>query len=535
MRGPLLLGALASLASCTALPSPRNSDGTHAQVIILGGGIAGISLARSLITEHNITDILLVEARDELGGRAHTETLYSNATGQSVTVEKGCNWIQGPGKEPILELAKKWGLKTAPQNYSDVSWFQGLGIEADGARGHFLDDAEQEEFMAGYDNFLENAPGYSTWRQNNSLVDLSVRVATSIMDWIPVNPLQLAYEYWNIDYTFAQPPEISSFENAFAQEAGIAEEQDDFVVDQRGYKYLFVQEARELFGQELDDPRLRLSTTVKTIDWSAAESGGDIVVHTDCGSFSAPHVVSTFSVGVLQHQDVHFTPRLPDWKKEAIFTFGMATYQKIFLLFDEMFWGDEQYVVYADPDQRGRYAVWQNINAPGFFPQNTTNNIIMVTATDTFARRNEELSDDEIQGEAFAVLQEMYGADIPQPADILVPRWTLDPLYRGSYSNWPLGALDQHHANLGQPLGGGSSWLHFTGEAMSADSFGYVQGAWDEGINTAGVIAECLSGKCPAAEAFEALTTCAQTGTALARRGPATRRGHGRRARGVRR
>ncbi|MDA4806970.1 FAD-dependent oxidoreductase, partial [Enterobacter hormaechei] len=94
--------------------------------------------------------------------------------------------------------------------------------------------------------------------------------------------------------------------------------------------------------QDLDDPRLRLSTTVQTIDWSAAESGGDIVVHTDCGSFSAPHVVSTFSVGVLQHQDVHFTPRLPDWKKEAIFTFGMATYQKIFFLFDQQFWGDEQ-------------------------------------------------------------------------------------------------------------------------------------------------------------------------------------------------
>lgn len=166
MRSALLLGVLASLAaSSAALPSRRDDNGqqpTKAQVIILGGGIAGISLARSLITDHNVTDILLLEARDELGGRAHTETLYSNATGQSVTVEKGCNWIQGPGKEPIQELAKKWGLQTAPQNYSDVTWYQGLGIEADGAQGHWLDDAEQEEFMAGYDNFLANAPGYSS-------------------------------------------------------------------------------------------------------------------------------------------------------------------------------------------------------------------------------------------------------------------------------------------------------------------------------------------------------------------------------------
>lgn len=107
----------------------------------------------------------------------------------------------------------------------------------------------------------------------------------------------------------------------------------------RGYKYIFVQEARELFGQNLDDARLKLSTTVKTIDYSKK---GGIVVTTDKGKFSAPHVVSTFSVGVLQHQDVSFVPRLPDWKREAIFTFAMATYQKIFLLFERQFWGDAQ-------------------------------------------------------------------------------------------------------------------------------------------------------------------------------------------------
>jgi polyamine oxidase len=53
------------------------------------------------------------------------------------------------------------------------------------------------------------------------------------MDWLPTTALQTAYEYWNIDYTFAQPPEDSSFANTFGQEAGIENEVDDFVVDQR--------------------------------------------------------------------------------------------------------------------------------------------------------------------------------------------------------------------------------------------------------------------------------------------------------------
>lgn len=121
------------------------------QVIVLGGGVAGISLARTLINDHNVTDILLLEARPELGGRAYTETLVNNATGAVTTVEKGCNWIQGPGKEPILALAEKWGLQTARTNYSDSAWWY----------DHFLDEQEQAAFTEGYDNFIENAPGYS--------------------------------------------------------------------------------------------------------------------------------------------------------------------------------------------------------------------------------------------------------------------------------------------------------------------------------------------------------------------------------------
>lgn len=182
--------------------------------------------------------------------------------------------------------------------------------------------------------------------------------------------------------------------------------------------------------------------------------------------------------------------------------------------------------MYADPDKRGRYVVWQNVNAPGYFPQGTSNNVIMVTATGDFGRRNELLSDGEIIEETLGVLREMYGADVPAPLDIVVPRWTVDPLFRGSYSNWPLGALDQHHSNLGQPLGGGESWLYFSGEATSAEAFGYVQGAWDQGLKAADAIAACLAGDCPDATVYEAVTTCEQTETTF------TRRSVGRRTRG---
>lgn len=136
----------------------------------------------------------------------------------------------------------------------------------------------------------------------------------------------------------------------------------------------------------------------------------------------------------------------------------------------------------------------------------------MVTAVDQLARTFELLPDEEIQASAMKVLREMFGDDIPDPDDIVVPRWNSDPLYRGSYSNWPLGVLDQHHENLRQPVGDGR--IMFTGEAMSPDAFGYVQGAWTQGQETAQRIGQCLSGgDCPQAEVYETLKTCNQAAT----------------------
>jgi polyamine oxidase len=154
----MALGRLLNLLAFSPWGSLYNEP-RQAQVIILGGGVAGISLARALIAD-NITDILLLEGRDELGGRAYTETLHNCITGQDIVVEKGCNWIQGPGKEPIIALADKWGIKTTRQNYSDTAWFG--DYDGDAQRGgHWLDEEEEDAFMDEYDSFLQRAPAYS--------------------------------------------------------------------------------------------------------------------------------------------------------------------------------------------------------------------------------------------------------------------------------------------------------------------------------------------------------------------------------------
>jgi len=57
---------------------------------------------------------------------------------------------------------------------------------------------------------------------------------------------------------------------------------------------------------------------------------------------------------------------------------------------------------------------------------------------------------------------------VPEPTDFFFPRWYSDPLFRGSYSNWPLSFSEQHHVNLRANV----DRLWFAGEATSREYYG---------------------------------------------------------------
>ena len=81
----------------------------------------------------------------------------------------------------------------------------------------------------------------------------------------------------------------------------------------------------------------------------------------------------TFSIGVLQSDLVTFVPKLPAWKEEVIYMFKMTRYIKIYVKFPsntEPFWDDNHYIMYVDPHIRGKYQVWQNLEARGkYYPK----------------------------------------------------------------------------------------------------------------------------------------------------------------------
>lgn len=110
--------------------------------IIIGGGFAGISAARTLHKRGK--SFVVLEARDRLGGRVHSTKVLDD-----VTIELGGQWI-GPTQDRMYELVDEFNIETFP-TYDDgkcvldlnkkISTYSGLIPKVDVISLFYIDSA----------------------------------------------------------------------------------------------------------------------------------------------------------------------------------------------------------------------------------------------------------------------------------------------------------------------------------------------------------------------------------------------------------
>ncbi|KAG1722003.1 hypothetical protein EDB19DRAFT_1884550 [Suillus lakei] len=465
-------------AFATAFPSPFTAQNDHrsskdARVLILGGGVTGVIAARTLHRK-GIDDFLIVEARDQLGGRMQDYTI--GVPGKQYTIELGPNWIQGTQTgngpaNPILTLARKHHVKN---QYNDLDGSM-TTYDYNGLKDY------QDILDASIDQFTQTGV-VAGERVLTQQVDLSLQSAYGITGATPKNMYEAACQYYEVDWSPDQNSWIASAWNnnfTFDTDMGGFSEDNNLCIDQRGFKTIIQAEAAEFLQPE----QVSLNSVVTTIAYS--EDGATVTLE-DNTTLAADYVICTYSVGVLQYGDVAFEPALPSWKTEAVQSMVMATYTKIFLQFEENFWFDTEMAIYADKE-RGRYPVWQSLDHVKFFPGS---GLVFVTVTGDFSLRVEGMEDSDVQEEVMEVLRAMYpNTTVPDPVAFYFKRWNADPLFRGSYSNWPPSFLPGHSENLRASV---DKRLWFAGEATSLKYYGFLHGAYFEGLNAGEEIAKCV-------------------------------------------
>ncbi|CAN6293608.1 unnamed protein product [Urochloa humidicola] len=473
----VLIVALAHYASLTAAAGPK--------VIIVGAGMSGISAGKRL-SDAGITDLVILEATDRIGGRMH-KTSFAG-----LNVEMGANWVEGVGGEqmnPIWPLANETlKLRTF---FSDYDHFAKNTYKQDG--GLHDEDFVQKRIDRA-DEVEESGTKLSGTLHSSGRDDMSVLAMQRLNDHMPSGPstpVDMVIDYYKYDYEFAEPPRVTSLQNTMPLPT-FKNFGDDvyFVADQRGYEsvvyYIAGTYLKTNKSGAIVDPRLRLNKVVREITYYPS---GVIVKTEENEVYKADYVMVSVSLGVLQTDLIRFTPQLPHWKIINIYQFDMALYTKIFLKFPKKFWPEgpgTEFFLYAS-ERRGYYPIWQQ-----FEKQYPGSNVLLVTVTDDESRRIEQQSDNQTKAEAVEVLRKMFpGKDVPDATDILVPRWWSNRFFKGTFSNWPIGVSRYEYDLIRAPVGR----VYFTGEHTSEHYNGYVHGAYLAGIDSADILIKCVNKK----------------------------------------
>lgn len=259
-------------------------------------------------------------------------------------------------------------------------------------RGRDITDRHLLKQFAEAEEKLEEL---SRERSNDQRPDMSVRAALSTVGWRPDTPAKRVIEYSVLDFEFAEKPKMESLTGFGSRSV------DFFVADPRGYGSIFLNMADDF------KDKILLNKVVKSVFYNRY---GVRVSTADRETYFGSYGLCTFSTGVLSSDSVAFSPKLPQWKIEAINKIPLAHYTKIFIKFPFKFWDSHEFILYAHRVW-GYYPIWMDIEARDILPGSA---ILHVTVTGEMSLKVESQPESETLKEIMTELKKVYGANIPE-------------------------------------------------------------------------------------------------------------------------
>ncbi|XP_072983947.1 polyamine oxidase 5-like isoform X2 [Typha latifolia] len=431
-------------------------------VIVIGGGISGIAAARTLFNAS--FEVTLLESRDRLGGRVHTDYSFG------CPIDMGASWLHGVCNENSLApLIRCLGLKLY-RTSGDNSILYDHDLESYALydkHGHQVPQQIVIEVGETFERILKETVKV----RNEHANDMSLLQAISfVLDRHPhLRQEGLAYEVlqWYIcrmEAWFAADVDTISLKNWDQLFLNV---QEHVLSGGHGLMVLGYNPVIEALAKDLD---IHLNHRVKKI----ARSYNRVTVTVEDGTnFVADAAIITVPLGVLKANLIKFEPELPEWKVSAISDLGVGIENKIALQFSTVFW----------PNVEVLGMVAQTSYACGYFlnlHKATGHPVLVYMAAGRFAYDIEKLNDEESVNLVMLQLRKML-PNATEPLQYLVSRWGTDPDSLGSYSCDLVGKPADVYERFCAPVDN----LYFAGEAACIDHSGSVHGAYSSGITAA--------------------------------------------------
>ena len=417
----------------------------HHEVVIIGAGISGLTAAHEL-AKQGITDVLLLEAQDYVGGRVRTTTAYGEP------IEIGAEFVHG-STVATWEYIRELELPAI-----DVTETPKLI----GRDGHEITGTNHQEYLDLHERVAANG------KTGVSVADIVEQQSQGA----PQEIVDLVKESIG-DYEAGDAQTLDS--GAYTAMCAAAKAAGENHVLTRGYKDLVDFLAKGL--------HIRTQAVVTHVDYSDPKK---VAVTLNNGEqLIAKQVVVTVSLGVLQHDGITFTPALPKDKQRVITRLGMGRVLKYLLQFRD---SDTVHQLFhtADGENQALQTIscwWQSASNPvflvGYAGGSRHDRIVAMDEAELFKTVCQDLG-------------AIAGHDITdQIVSHQLVRWDTNPFVLGAYSNHPVGVSMDERAVLAAPV---QDCLYIAGEAtVTSGNYATVHGAIESGKKIAEQIARQFS------------------------------------------
>ena len=424
----VLGGGLA--AACTPDHGPPPPD--TKSVLVVGAGMAGLAAARSLADAG--WPVRLIEARDRIGGRVHTDRDWG------VPLEMGASWIDGTKDNPLTELAQRAQVQTVTTDYDRAAK---VAVDPRLQPLHYHERTWRKFVERARDNVWDNV--------RDGSLGAAVDAAATSEELSDSDRAQLAYYV------------TTEIEDEYAADAS---QLSATTFDQGKYTggaQVIIPSGYDALPRLLADGLQIVSKTPVTAITRRADS---VTVRAGDKSFEASAAILTVPLGVLKSGAINFDPPLPEAHAHAVNALGFGVLSKSYFRFDQRTWQEENAFYQFIGTQPGVWAQW-------FTMPTTAGPIVLAFNAGERGRSVESSSPNDLMASALPIARQLFGDHIA-PVEVRTSTWSTDPYARGTYSFHAPGSGLDDRRQLQQPIG---DRLYLAGEAVGTDNPATVQGA----------------------------------------------------------